>query len=481
MIGPYMKRTAAFCALVALAFACVSCSLIADTVDGLIGAPSGPQSARKTPEETLQTPLPPTAGGAPSFLTPAPETPMPGLSSTGTPAPDTPTPGLSSTGTLAPDTPAPDPTVPSGPTGTDATDLPFEPGYGEPVYIDKNALPVYQYWRNTLKTDAQRLAYDSICDMHKKKETSATFGVPVTYDEIVTVYKVFRLDHPEFFESPSDYLCKGTESAIRSIEMTPLYTPEEIARMQEEIDGAAARILEGIPDGATDFEAEEYIYTWLSSHVVYDLSAPHLRDLYGALVDRRCVCEGFAEAFQYLMLKVGVPAISVSGTAEQEGRTPERHKWNAALIGGQWYPVDVTWAASSGYVRPIFLNNAEMMSATHAPDEELLSDLPAFSAAAACVLDYYGLVFDAENFGEVLMRAFAFYEGRFGDGDASAFFIKSYDRPAAEEAIKKLNGDDAQITALLERYREMTGARLALYDEAVFVSENTIRCWICRY
>lgn len=65
---------------------------------------------------------------------------------------------------------------------------------------------------------------------------------------------------------------------------------------------------------------------------------PHNQDIVGALINRKCVCNGFASAFKYLCDRLGdLEVIMVSG------ETTEPHAWNMAKVDGEFYHIDVTW------------------------------------------------------------------------------------------------------------------------------------------
>ena len=61
---------------------------------------------------------------------------------------------------------------------------------------------------------------------------------------------------------------------------------------------------------------------------------------YSALVDKRAICEGYANAFTLLAQRFGLEAIKVSGIARPDGIS---HAWNMVKVDGIWYHVDVTW------------------------------------------------------------------------------------------------------------------------------------------
>ena len=60
---------------------------------------------------------------------------------------------------------------------------------------------------------------------------------------------------------------------------------------------------------------------------------------------RYVVCQGYAVSFQYLLMRCGIPAITVPGTALSTPGDPDTkgsHAWNKVCIDGDWYLVDPT-------------------------------------------------------------------------------------------------------------------------------------------
>ena len=114
------------------------------------------------------------------------------------------------------------------------------------------------------------------------------------------------------------------------------------------LSAAEAVLKETVTDGMTDYEKELAVYTWLTAHVTYDWdhqSNPKRMDKdsydpYGALINRKAVCLGFATAFQLLMDLSGVECITVVGAAFS---SREDHAWNMVRLDGDWYCVDATW------------------------------------------------------------------------------------------------------------------------------------------
>ena len=85
------------------------------------------------------------------------------------------------------------------------------------------------------------------------------------------------------------------------------------------------------------------IHDYLCKTVVYNLTALYAHEPYGALVDGKAVCEGYAEAFKLLCDRFAIPCVLILGTGVT-GSGSEAHMWNyVQMEDGKWYAVDVTW------------------------------------------------------------------------------------------------------------------------------------------
>jgi len=87
------------------------------------------------------------------------------------------------------------------------------------------------------------------------------------------------------------------------------------------------------------------VHDYLIDNIEYDttISKPHIYNIYGALINKQAVCEGYARAFKYLMDNLGINCTLVIGKAtNSEGQT-ENHAWNYVQINNIWYAIDCTW------------------------------------------------------------------------------------------------------------------------------------------
>ena len=94
-----------------------------------------------------------------------------------------------------------------------------------------------------------------------------------------------------------------------------------------------------------DYQNIKMVHDYLIDNVEYDetLSKPNIYNLYGALINKQCVCEGYSEAFKYIMDSLNIPCVIVSGKATNSEGKNENHAWNYVQLNGSWYAIDCTW------------------------------------------------------------------------------------------------------------------------------------------
>lgn len=94
-----------------------------------------------------------------------------------------------------------------------------------------------------------------------------------------------------------------------------------------------------------DYENIKMLHDYLVDNIEYDttISRNNIYDVYGALVNRVSVCEGYARSFKYILDEMGIPCVLVIGTGTNSQGETERHAWNYVELEGSWYAVDCTW------------------------------------------------------------------------------------------------------------------------------------------
>ena len=132
-------------------------------------------------------------------------------------------------------------------------------------------------------------------------------------------------------------------------------TQEEVQKAQQYIENIIRQIKEQTKEN-TDVQKIKKVHDWLVSVIEYDKTEENLNkySIYGALHDKKAVCEGYARSFKYIMEEIGVPCVLVAGTAQNSEGTTEVHAWNYVQIEQNWYAIDITWDD------PIVIGNAQL-------------------------------------------------------------------------------------------------------------------------
>lgn len=121
------------------------------------------------------------------------------------------------------------------------------------------------------------------------------------------------------------------------------------AAQEVELDGKITEIVNSLNlEGKSDYEKAKTIYDWVCTNVKgADSSYANRYSAYGAVVDRKAVCEGYMTLFYRLCYAAGIKARCVQNKAKDHG-------WNLVFISesksraaSAWYNVDCTQGAQS--------------------------------------------------------------------------------------------------------------------------------------
>lgn len=209
-----------------------------------------------------------------------------------------------------------------------------------------------------VKTD---YAYETLTDDYVKelymriaKSVDTVYAPNITTTGSLSDYQItqaveaYKNDHPETFwlKGSSLFVPYGDTTSVK---LDYTVQNDELIAAKKKFDTAVTSALKKLPSG-NDFEREEYINNYIIDNCRYDEEAAENNDVqgnendaYGALVDGKAVCEGYARAFQLLCNKANIDCVLLSGTADSDN-----HAWNGVKIGGDWYQIDVTWNDTDG-------------------------------------------------------------------------------------------------------------------------------------
>lgn len=183
-------------------------------------------------------------------------------------------------------------------------------------------------------------------------------GTDYTRKDIEATLVAVIDDHPEIFWMSSNVdLEMDYEASVTNVMMNSWYKADEVVNKMKELDAAFGEFYDELPSSMSAYESEVYVYEYIIDNCVYDEDVgssddydsqhPSIYNIYGVMLDKKAVCEGYSRTFDYLCGELGVDAVCICGTAlDEDGKVAEDgglHMWNAAVIDGDWYMVDATW------------------------------------------------------------------------------------------------------------------------------------------
>ena len=204
--------------------------------------------------------------------------------------------------------------------------------------------PKTDYAYSTLTDDYVKKLYNQISDnIDSEYEPSFYAEGNLSEYQMTQAVEAYKNDHPEVFWLKSYYEYENYDYET-GIWLTYTMSGDKLVTAKKEFNTAVDTISKSVPYG-TECEREEYIHNYIINNCDYDEEAAESEevqgnenDAYGALVDGKAVCEGYARAFQLLCNKANIDSVLLSGIADSDN-----HAWNGVKIGGDWYQIDVTW------------------------------------------------------------------------------------------------------------------------------------------
>ena len=207
-----------------------------------------------------------------------------------------------------------------------------------------------------------------------------TYDTSITKDRMVQVYRAFYYSNPQYFFLSNGYYYSTSGGAMAPMIIQGEYESFLLDSTRDSYESKITSVtnswLTEINKLSDVLEKERWIADQICNTVDY-VFTDYDQSLAGALVDKECVCNGYAMTFAYFCNAIGLDTITV---------VSYNHAWNRINLYGSWYEVDTTWmdATEYGYINYNWYNKSH--NTFLANDQE-----------SAHVIDYTyatGLVFD---------------------------------------------------------------------------------------
>lgn len=228
-----------------------------------------------------------------------------------------------------------------------------------------------------------------------------------------SAFEAYNYDNPEVFFLSAEKMYLNIETTTRGNKKTynvyinsgnqPNYFSDEFSS-KGEIDIAINQIEQvknNIIDNKTGdtYQDIKMVHDYLVDNIEYDttISKENIYNIYGALVNKVAVCEGYARSFKYIMDEMQIPCVLVIGKGTNSQGQTENHAWNYVQVNGKWYDIDVTWddpvisgggRASKESRYKYFLKGSNSFSQDHIPSGQFTPDGMIFEYPVISEQDY---------------------------------------------------------------------------------------------
>ena len=239
--------------------------------------------------------------------------------------------------------------------------------------VDYSSVQVNKYFYNQLEEPSKTIYkafeanYENMKTGNYKIDLGDTFssilekenGQEILGDYYQSSFEAYNYDNPEVFFLSAEKMYLNVETTTRgnkktynvyinSGEQADYFTDEFSSK--EEIDTAINKITQVKNSIISNKTGDTYqdikmVHDYLVDNLEYDttLSKENIYDIYGALVNKIAVCEGYAKAFKYIMDEMQIPCVLVIGKGTNSQGQTENHAWNYVQVNGNWYAIDATW------------------------------------------------------------------------------------------------------------------------------------------
>ena len=223
---------------------------------------------------------------------------------------------------------------------------------GEPEYIIPHQKTLYlapqssiDLLENHINIEEFRSYLASQFEEQNTKIDISAFNIPYTNTLASAVFDFIDDEMVEFFHVDVDCAWGFPGEYFSELEISYSLSQSEYEEKSVVWEQTVDKLLEGIKGNSSLREDQKalLLHDRIIIHCEYDYQN-YLNDAiptesyteYGVIVNGKAVCQGYAEAYQYLLGLVGIDSYICSSDKLN-------HAWNIVCIDGDYYYVDVTW------------------------------------------------------------------------------------------------------------------------------------------
>lgn len=198
----------------------------------------------------------------------------------------------------------------------------------------------FQYYRACLKPQLLPF-YDTILDglLRVQSEIRLRHTGSVNFND---VWSAVLLDNPKIFYATEVIVESNGLYGSYTLKPKYLFSKSDIdiymKRVQSFLEKVGKRF-----DGLSEYETECGIHDLLCRNVEYEDQGEISHTILGAILYKKCVCDGFSKLAKLLFDYVYIDSHIISGQAYNQNSSLEPHAWNIVKINGAFYHLDITF------------------------------------------------------------------------------------------------------------------------------------------
>ena len=200
--------------------------------------------------------------------------------------------------------------------------------YTEPTAIVKPSIESSTKYAYQSLDDDEKALYDAIVGAASSMRFKIRNTENVSIEKWSKVFGMVYNQEPQLF-------WLNTKAKVGKIYFNESDTAK-IESMQAEIDKTVDKLISEA-SGKSTYDQLKIFHDYLVLNVESATDDPTADSIYGALVNKKALCEGYAKAFSYLCNLAGIENMIVTGYTDVD------HMWNMVKLEGKWYHIDVGW------------------------------------------------------------------------------------------------------------------------------------------
>ena len=290
----------------------------------------------------------------------------------------------------------------------------------------KNDIKREEYYQYDSLTSTEKKVYNKLCSAIERTQNFVDVSeYSIRVSSAANILQKLIADNPGYFWLSKNSSLKYDKEKDRVFTYILLYSDGEtvdsidsdykikhlcsrdtIAAKLLKLNQKTDEFLKTVPENFSDIYKERFIHDFIIKSVDYDStvtenstdenkSLPHAFDIYGALVERSAVCEGYSKLFQYLCYRTGINCTEAVGTARGG-----EHMWNTVKIGENWAHVDVTWDDTMGGGEVPYYGYFNVVTAKINDDRDIDTSVlsqPTCSEKSLSFSNYFALIYSSAD------------------------------------------------------------------------------------